>query len=173
LQRYFTVDYTDQEHDERIADDDEEGIERITTGRVESRQTALDETDLSGVFGEWDAAVDRHQETLEVADAEVAKTDHTLWFKRAQWAEYLAGCNLKHLSRASRLPDREEKLLQKVAELNSSLVERCVSGLSTLDHETQRWLRSAKQAEADVRPLARLQNSDSQQRYAVYTQGVQ
>jgi hypothetical protein len=94
LQRYFTVDYTDQEHDERIADDDEEGIERITTGRVESRQTALDETDLSGVFGEWDAAVDRHQETLEVA-------------------------------------------------------------------------------EADVRPLARLQNSDSQQRYAVYTQGVQ
>jgi hypothetical protein len=44
-----------------------------------------------------------------------------------------------------------------------------VSGLSTLDHETRRWLRSAKQAEADVRPLARLQNSDSQQRYAVYT----
>jgi hypothetical protein len=53
--------------------------------------------------------------------------------------------------------------------LNSSLVERCVSRLSTLDHETRRWLRSAKQAEADVRPLVRLQNSDSQQRYAVYT----
>ena len=53
--------------------------------------------------------------------------------------------------------------------MNSSLIERCVSGLSTLDHETRRWLQSAKQAEADVRPLARLQNSDSQQRYAVYT----
>ena len=133
------------------------------------RQSALDEIDLSGVYGEWDAAVDRHQETLEVADAEVAKTDHTLWFKRTQWAEHLAGCNLKHLSRASRLPDREEQVLQRVVELNSSLIERCVGGLSTLDHETRRWLRSAKQAEADVRPLARLQNSDSQQRYALYT----
>jgi hypothetical protein len=59
-------------------------------------------------------------------------------------------------------------VLQRVVELNSSLIERCVSGLSTLDRETRRWLRSAKQAEADVRPIARLQNSDSQQRYAVY-----
>jgi hypothetical protein len=60
-------------------------------------------------------------------------------------------------------------VLQKVVELNISLVERCVSRLSTLDHETRQWLRSVKQAEADVRPLARLQNSDSQQRYTVYT----
>jgi hypothetical protein len=36
------------------------------------------------VYREWDAAVDRHQETLEVADTEVAKTDYTLWFKRTQ-----------------------------------------------------------------------------------------
>lgn len=56
-----------------------------------------------------------------------------------------------------------------MVELNSSLIERCVGRLSTLNHETRRWLRSAKQAEADVRPLARLQNSDSQQRYALYT----
>jgi hypothetical protein len=52
LQRYFTVDYTNQEHDERSADDDKEGIGRIATGRVESRQTTLDEIDLSGVFRE-------------------------------------------------------------------------------------------------------------------------
>ena len=168
LQKYFTVDYTGQEQDE--SNEDEEGANTgpAAPGRQENRQSALDEIDLSGIYGEWDAAVDRHQETLEVADAEVAKTDHTLWFKRTQWAEHLAGCNLKHLSRASRLPDREEQVLQRVVELNSSLIERCVSGLSTLDHETRRWLRSARQAEADVRPLARLQNSDSQQRYAVY-----
>ncbi|KAL1582106.1 hypothetical protein WHR41_09218 [Cladosporium halotolerans] len=168
LQKYFTVDYTGREQAE--SNEDEEGANTglVAAGREESRQSALDEIDLSGVYGEWDAAVDRHQETLEVADAEVAKTDHTLWFKRTKWAEHLAGCNLKHLSRASRLPDREEQVLQRVVELNSSLIERCVGGLSTLDHETRRWLRSAKQAEADVRPLARLQNSDSQQRYAVY-----
>jgi hypothetical protein len=59
-------------------------------------------------------------------------------------------------------------VLQRVVELNSSLIERYVSRLSTLDYETRRWLQSAKQAEADVRPIARLQNSDSQQRYAVY-----
>jgi hypothetical protein len=169
LQKYFTVDHTEQEQDGCSGDEEEASIGQITAGTGEMRQSALDEIDLSGVYGDWDAAVDRHQETLEVADAEVAKTDHTLWFKRTQWAEHLAGCNLKHLSRASRLPDREEQVLQKVVELNSSLIERCVGGLSTLDHETRRWLRSAKQAEADVRPLARLQNSDSQQRYALYT----
>ena len=84
MQRYFTINYIDQEHDELSADDDKEGIGRIARGRVESRQTTLDETDLSGVFGEWDAAVDSYQEMLEVADAEIAKTDHTLWFKRIQ-----------------------------------------------------------------------------------------
>lgn len=124
---------------------------------------------MSTVFGEWDADIDRHREVLEVADAEIAKTDHTLWFKRTQWAEHLAGCNLKHLSRASRLPDREENMLQWVVELNNSLVERCVGGSSTLDHETRQWVRSANHSEADVRLLARLQNSESQQRYAVCT----
>jgi hypothetical protein len=75
---------------------------------------------------------------LGVADVEVAKTDHTLWFKRTQWTEHLARCNLKHLSRASRLPDQDEQVLQRVVELNSSLIERCVGRLSTLDYETRR-----------------------------------
>ena len=48
------------------------------------------------------------------------------------------------------------------------LLERGVSRLSTLDQETRRWLRSAKQSEPDVRPFARLQNADSQARYAGY-----
>jgi hypothetical protein len=78
LQKYFTVDYTDQEQDKYGEDEEEANTGENVIGRVESRQTALDETDLSGVFGEWDAAVNRHRETLEVTDAEVVKTDHTL-----------------------------------------------------------------------------------------------
>jgi len=38
----------------------------------------LDNTNLLGVFREWDVAVNRHQETLKVIDAEVTKTDYTL-----------------------------------------------------------------------------------------------
>jgi hypothetical protein len=82
LQKYFTVDYTNQEQDEYSEDEEEANTRENAVGRVENRQTALDETDLSGVFREWDIAINRHQEMLEVADAEVAKTDHTLWFKR-------------------------------------------------------------------------------------------
>jgi hypothetical protein len=82
LQKYFTVDYTDQEQDEYSEDEEEANTRENAIGRVENRQTVLDKTDLSGVFGEWDAAVNRHQETLEVVDAEVVKTDYTLWFKR-------------------------------------------------------------------------------------------
>ena len=43
-----------------------------------------------------------------------------------------------------------------------------IIGLSTLHQETRRWLRSAKREEADGRPMARLQNPESQARYAGY-----
>ena len=55
-----------------------------------------------------------------------------------------------------------------VVKLNSTLIEKCVRGLASLDKETRRWLRSAKHAEIDQRPLARLQNVESQQTYATY-----
>jgi hypothetical protein len=41
------------------------------------------------------------------------------------------------------------------------LIERCVSGLSTLAYEIRRWLRSAKRKEVDVRLMGRLENADS------------
>jgi hypothetical protein len=59
-------------------------------------------------------------------------------------------------------------MLKKAVELNSALLERCVAGLSSLDNKTRRWLRSAKHSEIDQRLLARLQNTESQQIYAVY-----
>lgn len=45
-----------------------------------------------------------------------------------------------------------------------------MSGLSTLAHETRRWLRSAKREEVDIRPMGRLENADSQERYTGYWQ---
>ena len=123
---------------------------------------------MAAVLEEWDRAAEKHKQTLEIV-AKVAKTDHTLWFKRTGWPEHLAGCNMRHLSRATRMPDRDETVLRRTVELIDVLVERAVGGLSTLDHETRRWLRSAKQAEIDVRPLGRLQNLDSQVRYVGYT----
>jgi hypothetical protein len=44
--------------------------------------------------------------------------------------------------------------------LNSALIEKCVAGLSSLDNETRRWLKSAKHSEIDQRPLARLTIED-------------
>jgi superfamily II DNA helicase RecQ len=43
-----------------------------------------------------------------------------------------------------------------------------VKGLATLPQEIRRWLRSAKREEPDTRPLGRLQNPESQARYAGY-----
>lgn len=98
----------------------------------------------------------------------MAKTDHTLWFKRNEWPEHLAGSNLRHLSLASRLPSKEERVLQQAVEINKTLIESCVEGLRTLDREVRRWLRSAELSEPDVRPLARLQNPESQRTYVAY-----
>ena len=66
------------------------------------------------------------------------------------------------------MPDRGEVKLQQAATLVELLVERSVRGLSTLAQETRRWLKSAKRQEVDQRPIARLQNPESQARYARY-----
>jgi len=124
--------------------------------------------EIAAIAIDWKEQDEKLNEALEVADAETAKTDHTLWFKKTGWAEHIAGCTLKHLSQASRLPDRDEQTLHEAVKLNGALIEKCVTGLSSLDNETRRWLRSAKHSEIDQRPLARLQNVESQQTYAVY-----
>jgi hypothetical protein len=73
-----------------------------------------------------------------------------------------------HLAHQIRLPDRDEVKLRRAAKLTELLVERSVKGLSTLARETRRWLRSAKRQEVNQRPIARLQNLESQARYASY-----
>jgi hypothetical protein len=128
----------------------------------------LDDSEAVAIATDWKEQDEKLNEALEVADAETAKTDHTLWFKKTGWADHIAGCTLKHLSQASRLPDRDEQTLHEAVKLNGALIEKCVAGLSSLDNETRRWLRSAKHSEIDQRPLARLQNVESQQTYAIY-----
>jgi len=103
-----------------------------------------------------------------VADAQVAGTDRTGWFNRTGWPEHVANRNLALLAHARRLPDRDEEELQQAARVVDLLVERCVAGLSTLALEMRRWLKSAKREEVDVRPMGRLQNPESQKRYARY-----
>jgi hypothetical protein len=162
LQRYFTVDY-DEPHSEAEEDHHDQASEvRLT----ETRENGSSR--VKSIMQRWDEGLHKQEKKLEVADAEIAKTDHTAWFKRNEWPEHLAKCNLRHLSRVSRLPDREERMLQRIVELNNTLVEQSVTGLSTLDRETRRWIRSAKLSEPDQRPLARLQNASSQQTYATY-----
>jgi hypothetical protein len=99
---------------------------------------------------------------------EAAKTNKTSWFKRTGWLPFLKGRNLTYLGYIACLPDRSKAKLQTAADLTENLIEQSVKSLATLPRETQRWLRSAKQAEADQRPLARLQNPESQATYAGY-----
>ena len=134
LQRYRTVDYSEPLDVEASGDD----------------SMLEDHYVIAAVLEEWDRAAEKHKQTLEIVDTKVAKTDHTLWFKRTGWPEHLAGCNMRHLSRATRMPDRDETMLRRTVELIDVLIERAVGGPSTLDHETRPWLRSAKQAEIDV-----------------------
>jgi len=44
----------------------------------------------------------------------------------------------------------------------------CEKGLASLPQEIRRWLKSVKMEEVDQRPMGRLQNQDSQDRYANY-----
>jgi hypothetical protein len=66
------------------------------------------------------------------------------------------------------MPDHTEQALRQAAKAVELAVEQSVAGLSTLAQETRRWLKSASREEIDQRPLARLQNPESQRRYAGY-----
>jgi len=150
FQRYFIV-RVPEEQGTRQADlgDDGEGFVAMT-------------------LRAWKKTDEDHEKSQEVADAQVAKTDRTGWYNCTGWPEHVAKRNLTLLAHARRLPDRDEKELQQVMHAVDVLIERCVAGLLTLALETRRWLKSAKREEIDVRPMGRLQNPESQKRYARY-----
>ncbi|KAL1640484.1 hypothetical protein SLS61_010254, partial [Didymella pomorum] len=145
LQKYFTVNLVDAGNTEN---DEVENTVQAQLAEYRSTQQEIEE----GL------------QTLEAA----AKIDKTGWFKRTGWLEFLKDRNLAHLAHQARAPDHNERKLKLVAQLTEGLVERSVKGLATLTQELRRWLRSAKREEPDVRPLARLQNPESQAVYASY-----
>jgi hypothetical protein len=108
-----------------------------TIDKVETTGT-LDNTEVAAIATDWKEQDEKLDEALELADAETLKTDHTLWFKKTSWTEHITGCTLKHLSQASRLPDCDEQTLYEAVKLNSALIEKCVTGLSSLNNETRR-----------------------------------
>jgi hypothetical protein len=147
-------------------------VTRILDSRTQKSCNLQDLLNISPqnrqIIEQWDRRLEQQEEAMQLAEAVVAKTDHTLWFKRNKWPQHLAESNLRHLSQACRLPTRGEETLGDVSDQVEGLVEECVKGLPTLGHVIRRWLRSAKASEPDVRPMARLQNEDSQKRYAGY-----
>ncbi|CAO2655088.1 Nn.00g101520.m01.CDS01, partial [Neocucurbitaria sp. VM-36] len=145
LQKYFIVDLVDAENGENLDLD-----------HVVQQQLA-----------QWKETKQQLKAEMEVMD-DAAKTDKTGWFKRTGWLEHFKDRNLVHLSHQTRLPDQSEVKLRLAAKLTETLIEKCVKGLSTLARETRRWLRSAAPNDIDVRPLARLQNPESQAVYAGY-----
>ena len=77
LQKYFTVQYN--EHDNTINDEAPyEGDNRATT--TTARQA--EDRNVTAGMEEWDKFESQHKEALQVADAEVAQTDNTGWYKR-------------------------------------------------------------------------------------------
>ena len=152
------------------------GMQRWFPVSVDDPSKANDTSDVPDELQGQKAIIVRRFEQMrakrkqeeDVLDAEMAKTDRTGWWKRTDWPAHLEKSNLQHLAHASRLPDKDERVLVQVAELVDKVIERCVKGLSSLPLELRRWLKSVKMEEVDQRPMGRLQNMNSQDRYATY-----
>jgi hypothetical protein len=144
------------------------GIGSDDTGDEDAGEDpSVSQADQQTVVEAFRAMDDRHRRELEIIDAPV-ETDQTGWWKKTGWIEHLQGSNKRHLAHAARLPTKDEPVLKQIGSLVDLLVEKCVAGLSTLPQEVRRWLKSVKMSETDQRPMARLQNRESQARYSGY-----
>lgn len=150
-QRYFSVRWNEEER-----------------GSVTTGLGVWDKVEIDLIKEDWKEEQEKHEKELQKIEVEVAKQDRTGWFNQTGWVEHLSKSNLKHLAYTSRLPDKDEKELLRVTRLIDIQIEGCVLGLHSLSRETRRWLRSARREEPDTRPIARLQNKESQLRYSGY-----
>ncbi|KAL6164428.1 hypothetical protein ACJQWK_09163 [Exserohilum turcicum] len=139
----------------------------VSLGVGENREKLDQKERVQQQLSDWRSMRKQLEEKTQVMEP-TAKIDKTGWFKRTGWLTFLEGRNLAHLGYQTRLPDRNEAKLQQAAKLTEELIERSVRGLATLPRELRRWLRSAQQTVVDQRPLARLQNPESQATYASY-----
>jgi transcriptional regulator of heat shock response len=76
---------------------------------------------------------------------------------------------LRRIAYTSRLPDRKDKQLQRASEIVSLIIKKAVDRLSSLHDNTPYWLRTANSTKkVENRPIVRLQNEDSLDRYIIY-----
>lgn len=114
------------------------------------------------------ASQTQHERRLQQVDREQATQDRTGWWTLNQWPAHFAGHNMVSLASASRRPDKDELLLQEAVRVVELTFHRSVAGLGTLHRETRRWLRSPRASDPDTRPLTRLQEAASHDRYHGY-----
>ena len=126
------------------------------------------QTEADAVAREWDQIQRQHEQTMQEVEVEQATHDRTGWWSLTKWAQHFSQCNIQYLAHASRVPDSDEDLLKEACRVADLTLHRSLQGLGTLHRETRRWLRSPKLGEPDVRPLARLQEPNSQERYHNY-----
>jgi len=122
---------------------------------VGNPENAWEEERVQARLAEYKLKQQEEEKELQTLEG-AAKTDKTGWFKRTGWLDFFKDRNLKHLAHQARAPDHGEVKIKLAAELIERLVERSVKGLATLPQ---------KQSEVDSRPMARLQNPESQARY--------
>ena len=140
-QRYFIV-----------ADDEDKTVRPQPTESMPSAEQA----DVDEIMDEFDLLEADHKKALERLDEEIANTDKSGWWNKTGWADHLKESNLQHLSRAARLPAKDEVTLRKVMNLVEACIEQSVKGLMILPAELRRWLKSSQIAEVDRRPMGRL-----------------
>lgn len=71
MQRYFTVQYEDES-------------DTYTAEPALGQNGGADNSEKTDVLREWDAALEQRRQAIDVAEAQTAKTDYTLWFKRTR-----------------------------------------------------------------------------------------
>jgi hypothetical protein len=175
IMRWFIVQENDQVQDEILPSQtpstphqpSSQGIISRTT-KAQNHLTTQQQTQLDTITQEWSHIQTQHQQSMQQVEAEQATHDRTGWWSLTKWAEHFSNCNMQYLAHASRVPDSDEDLLKEACRVVDVTLSRSLQGLGTLHRETRRWIRSPKLSEPDIRPLARLQEPNSQERYHNY-----
>ncbi|KAI9824722.1 MAG: hypothetical protein M1832_001548 [Thelocarpon impressellum] len=140
----------------------EVGQETVNTAD-ESRHTAEQSEEQR-----WQEGKEEEIARLGMLDEAAAGSDQTGWWKRTGWTEHFSGRDIGVIAELAEPAGLEEEDLLKLGLAVDGLVERAVAGVETLPHELRRWLKSPRAGEAGPKPLQRLQNKNSQDRYAGY-----
>ena len=82
LQKYFTVSYDEEENVVDQGDNAETVLSTRSTANTARIVGTSSDTEVAAIATDWREQDEKLNEALDVADAETAKTDHTLWFKK-------------------------------------------------------------------------------------------